>query len=52
MASGGIDLSKAGKYPIVLSDALLGKTTKEVYTSIRCTIDLTPLVDQADKFDR
>ena len=36
MASGSIDVDKPGKYPIVLSDALLGKTSKEVYTGIRC----------------
>ncbi|KAH8654483.1 RNA polymerase II transcription elongation factor-domain-containing protein [Tricladium varicosporioides] len=29
------DLDKPGKYPIVLSDALLGKTSKEVYTGVR-----------------
>jgi hypothetical protein len=33
-----IDLDKPGKYPIVLSDALLGRGTKEIFTSIRCTI--------------
>ena len=37
MASGSIDVDKPGKYPIVLSDALLGKPSKEVYTGIRCT---------------
>lgn len=31
-----IDIDKPGKYPIVLSDALLGKTSKEVYTGVRC----------------
>jgi len=36
MASGSIDVDKPGKYPIVLSDALSGKTSKEVYTGIRC----------------
>jgi hypothetical protein len=36
MAFSGIDIDKPGKYPIVLSDALLGKTDKEVYTGIRC----------------
>ncbi|EHL00927.1 hypothetical protein GLAREA_02484 [Glarea lozoyensis ATCC 20868] len=35
MAFAGIDIDKPGKYPIVLSDALLGKTTKEVYTGMR-----------------
>jgi hypothetical protein len=37
MASASIDVDKPGKYRIVLSDALLGKTPKEVYTGIRCT---------------
>ncbi|CAG8950061.1 hypothetical protein HYFRA_00008293 [Hymenoscyphus fraxineus] len=35
MASMGFDIDAPGKYPIVLSDALLGKTTKEVYTGVR-----------------
>jgi len=30
-----IDIDKPGKYTIVLSDALLGRTSKEVYTGIR-----------------
>lgn len=30
-----VDIDKPGKYPIVLSDALLGKTSKETYTGIR-----------------
>ncbi|KAL3418057.1 ELL-associated factor [Phlyctema vagabunda] len=30
-----VDIDKPGKYPIVLSDALLGLTPKEVYTGIR-----------------
>ena len=37
MAAGTIDVDKPGKYPIVLSDALLGKVAKDVYTGIRCT---------------
>jgi hypothetical protein len=36
MATGSVDLYQPGKYPIVLSDALLGKTSKEVYTGLRC----------------
>jgi hypothetical protein len=36
MATGSIDVGKPGKYHIVLSDALLGRTPKEVYTGIRC----------------
>lgn len=35
-APGTVDPSKAGKYPIFLSDELLGKTSKETYTGIRC----------------
>lgn len=36
MASGFVDPTKAGKYPVVLSDALLGKSnSKEVYTGLR-----------------
>lgn len=36
--SGAIDLDMQENYPIVLSDALLGRGTKEIFTSIRCTI--------------
>ncbi|KAK0733661.1 RNA polymerase II transcription elongation factor-domain-containing protein [Lasiosphaeria miniovina] len=32
---GVIDPTKAGKYPIILSDALLGKPSKETYTGVR-----------------
>jgi len=35
MAAGMIDIDKPGKYPIVLSDALLGKTSKDVYTGVK-----------------
>ncbi|KAK3331018.1 RNA polymerase II transcription elongation factor-domain-containing protein [Apodospora peruviana] len=34
-AAGMIDPTKAGKYPIILSDALLGKPSKESYTAVR-----------------
>jgi hypothetical protein len=34
--AGLIDIDKPGTYPIILSDALLGKATKETYTGIRC----------------
>ncbi|TGO60186.1 hypothetical protein BOTNAR_0149g00090 [Botryotinia narcissicola] len=34
-----IDWDKPGKYPVVLSDALLGKSTNNTYTGIRCTSD-------------
>ena len=30
-----VDPTKPAKYPIILSDALLGKTPKETYTGIR-----------------
>ncbi|TAQ86273.1 hypothetical protein B7494_g5382 [Chlorociboria aeruginascens] len=33
--AGTIDMNAPGKYPVVLSDALLGKTSKEVYTAVR-----------------
>jgi hypothetical protein len=35
-ASGIVDPTKPGKYPVILSDALLGKPSKEAYTAIRC----------------
>ncbi|KAK0633601.1 RNA polymerase II transcription elongation factor-domain-containing protein [Immersiella caudata] len=34
-APGSIDPTKPAKYPIILSDALLGKTSKETYTGVR-----------------
>ncbi|KAK4236340.1 hypothetical protein C8A03DRAFT_17006 [Achaetomium macrosporum] len=34
-APGVIDPTKAGQYPVILSDALLGKPSKETYTGIR-----------------
>jgi hypothetical protein len=36
MAGSFIDIDTPGKYPVVLSDALLGKTSKETYTAVRC----------------
>jgi hypothetical protein len=45
MAAGTIDIDKPGKYPIVLSDALLGgKAAKDVYTGIRCTWPPSPCI--------
>ncbi|KAI1489626.1 RNA polymerase II transcription elongation factor-domain-containing protein [Biscogniauxia mediterranea] len=35
LAAGIVDPTKAGKYPVVLSDALLGKDPKEIFTGIR-----------------
>ncbi|KAI1181316.1 RNA polymerase II transcription elongation factor-domain-containing protein [Nemania sp. FL0916] len=35
LAAGIVDPTKAGKYRVVLSDALLGKDAKELYTGIR-----------------
>lgn len=35
-ATGIVDPTKAGRYPVVLSDALLGKRSSEVYTGVRC----------------
>ncbi|KAL2136395.1 hypothetical protein VTI74DRAFT_3829 [Chaetomium olivicolor] len=34
-APGIIDPTKAGQYPVILSDALLGKPSKETYTGVR-----------------
>ncbi|KAJ9155669.1 hypothetical protein NKR23_g1977 [Pleurostoma richardsiae] len=34
-AAGIVDPTKAAKYPVVLSDALLGKPAKEIYTGVR-----------------
>jgi len=41
-AAGILDPTKPGEYPVVLSDALLGKLTnrEEVYSGIRCEQDL------------
>jgi hypothetical protein len=35
-APGVLDPTKAGQYPVILSDELLGKPSKETYTGIRC----------------
>ncbi|KAI1473679.1 hypothetical protein K445DRAFT_322482 [Daldinia sp. EC12] len=35
LAAGIVDPTKAGKYPVVLSDALLGKDPKEIFTGVR-----------------
>ncbi|KAI2637604.1 RNA polymerase II transcription elongation factor-domain-containing protein [Hypomontagnella submonticulosa] len=35
LAAGIVDPTKAGKYPVVLSDALLGKDPKEILTGVR-----------------
>ncbi|RDL41002.1 putative Neurogenic locus notch like protein 2 [Venustampulla echinocandica] len=42
-----MDIDKPGKYPIVLSDALLGKTSKEVYTGIRYNHKPDPTSDSS-----
>lgn len=34
---GVVDPTKPAKYPVILSDALLGKSPKEILTAIRCT---------------
>lgn len=41
-APGCVDPTKPTKYPIILSDALLGKTSKETYTGVRCKSRITP----------
>lgn len=35
--NGLIDPTKTGKYPVILSDTLLGRTQKDVFTAVRCT---------------
>ena len=35
-----IDPTVPGQYPVVLSDALLGKASKDVFTGIRCKLNL------------
>lgn len=34
--NGLIDPTKTGKYPVILSDTLLGRTQKDVFTAVRC----------------
>ncbi|KAF3019877.1 hypothetical protein E8E14_013761 [Neopestalotiopsis sp. 37M] len=46
-AAGIIDPTKVGKYPVVLSDALLGKRSSEVYTGIRYNHRPDPAPDSA-----
>lgn len=36
-----IDPTVTGKYPVILGDGLLGKTSNEIFTGIRCTTDHT-----------
>ncbi len=40
-AAGMVDPTKPGSYPVVLSDALLGKNPSEIYTGVRCRPPLT-----------
>jgi hypothetical protein len=52
--AGAVDVDKQAQYPIVLSDALLGRGTKELFTSIRCklnlrTLDSNPLTKPIDR---
>ncbi len=35
--AGLIDPTVTGKYPVVLGDNLLGKTSNEIFTGVRCT---------------
>lgn len=41
-ATGLIDPTRPGRYPVILSDALLGKPSKEAYTGIRCRLPPLP----------
>jgi hypothetical protein len=38
--AGIIDPSKPARYPIILSDALLGKPATEIFTGLRCECGL------------
>jgi hypothetical protein len=40
--SGAIDLDNPANYPIVLSDTLLRRGSKEIFTGIRCKIKHDP----------
>lgn len=48
MTAASIDIDQSGKYPIVLSDALLGKASKDIYTGIRCKLCCLYSTNQAD----
>jgi hypothetical protein len=37
-AAGLIDPTKTGNYPVILGDALLGKTSNEIFTGIKCML--------------
>lgn len=37
-----VDPTKAGKYPVILSDELLGKPSTETFTGVRCKQTLYP----------
>ncbi|KAK4452909.1 RNA polymerase II transcription elongation factor-domain-containing protein [Podospora aff. communis PSN243] len=51
-APGSIDPTKPAKYPIILSDALLGKTSKETYTGVRYNHRPTLSSDAAPSISR
>lgn len=36
LAPGMVDPTKAGKYPVILSDELLGKPSNDIYTGVNC----------------
>ncbi|KHN98751.1 Transcription elognation factor Eaf [Metarhizium album ARSEF 1941] len=40
--AGLIDPTVAGKYPVILGDGLLGKTSNDIFTGIRCATPLLP----------
>lgn len=42
LLNGLVDPTRTGKYPVLLSDTLLGRTQKDVFTGVRCTF-LYPL---------
>lgn len=38
LVNGLVDPTKMGKYPVLLSDSLLGRTQKDVFTAVKCTL--------------
>ncbi len=43
--AGLIDPTAAGKYPVILGDGLLGKTSNDIFTGIRCMFAISRFCD-------
>lgn len=39
-----IDPTQTGNYPVVLGDSILGKTSNDIFTGIRCTYLFAPIL--------